>query len=547
MRSKLATVLITIFSAILMLSVGGASGIAAQGKGHGGGGDKHGGGPPQQQRQAPPQMQRQAPPQMQRQQPQMRPQAQRQMPQMQRPAPQMQRQQMPQMQRQMPQWNRQAQRQQQPQTQRQMPQWDRRAQRQVQQQQERPQFDRRLQRQQQAGVDRGRAARSIQQAEQRRPDVVRIPGNGRGDQRRSGSVDQQAAFQQQRGGNGRSARFDRQSGIQQRGDARIGQFGDQQAGVQQMNGQRGNWRDRGGRTDAGVISTQNGDFQTQNGGFQSFRNGGSRWQGRQTIDPSSVDISGFRDQYRAYRQQAIAEGRSFDDRDFRRNVYEYTQREAWRDDVLRSLINVNVGYPNDYYYIPPPQYPAYYGVNSEPWYYNVGYTYYDPNYSGFYVQPYYMAYQPYDYYYSSYYYDDPYYFDDPYDDYVTYRIFSSSSSGVGGFVTKLLGGLLAYGYDQGYRDGLMARQAGYGYSDYYADPYSYYYDQPAYTTTTYTATTTTYQPYLYSDFEDRHSLSQGYSLGYEDAFYGRNDYDPYYGEQNINIVSLYVGATFQIA
>jgi len=279
-----------------------------------------------------------------------------------------------------------------------------------------------------------------------------------------------------------------------------------------------------------------------------FRNGGSRWQGRQAIDPSSVDISGFRDQYRAYRQQAVAEGRSFDDRDFRRNVYEYTQREAWRDDVLRSLINVNVGYANDYYYIPPPQYPAYYGVNYEPWYYNVGYTYYDPYYSGFYVQPYYMAYQPYDYYYSSYYYDDPYYFDDPYDDYVTYRIFSSSSSGVGGFVTRLLGGLLAYGYDQGYRDGLMARQSGYGYTQYYEDPFVYSYDQPSYQTTTYTTvTTTSYEPYLYSAYEDRHSLSEGYSLGYEDAFYGRNDYDPYYGEQNINIVSLYVGATFQIA
>jgi len=48
MRSKLASVLFTIFSATLMLSVGGASGIAAQGKGHGGGGDKRGGGPPQQ-------------------------------------------------------------------------------------------------------------------------------------------------------------------------------------------------------------------------------------------------------------------------------------------------------------------------------------------------------------------------------------------------------------------------------------------------------------------------------------------------------------------
>jgi hypothetical protein len=205
------------------------------------------------------------------------------------------------------------------------------------------------------------------------------------------------------------------------------------------------------------------------------------------------------------------------------------------------VINVNFGYPNDYYYIAPPQYPQYYGVNYEPWYYNIGYTYYDPSYSGFYVQPYYMAYQPYDYYYSSYYYDDPYYFDDPYDDYVTYRIFNSSSSGIGGFVTRLLGGLLATGYDQGYRDGLLARQSGYDYTDYYADPYSYYYEDPSYQSVSY------YQPYVYSSYEDRHCLSEGYSLGYQDAFYGENDYDPYYDSANINIVSLYVGTTFNIS
>jgi hypothetical protein len=305
----------------------------------------------------------------------------------------------------------------------------------------------------------------------------------------------------------------------------------------------GNFRQRGGFADNGALTTQTGDFRT-------FGNGG-RW-GRQSVDPSSIDLSGFRDQERAWRQQARNEGWTFNERDFRTNVYEYTQREAWRDDVLRSVINVNFGYPNDYFYVAPPQYPAYYGVNYEPWYYNVGYTYSDPSYSGFYVQPYYMAYQPYDYYYSSYYYDDPYYFDDPYDDYVTYRIFASSSSGIGGFVTRLLGGLLAQGYDQGYRDGLLARQAGYDYTEYYYDPYSYYYDQPTYYTDSsyyepsYT-TTTYYQPYLYGGYEDRHCLSEGYSLGYQDAFYDRYDYDPYQGEANINIVSLYVGATFQIA
>ena len=99
---------------------------------------------------------------------------------------------------------------------------------------------------------------------------------------------------------------------------------------------------------------------------------------------------------------------------------------------------------------------------------------------------------------------------------------------------------MANGYDQGYRDGLLARQAGYDYSEVYYDPYSYYYEDPSY------QTVTTYQPYLYSSYEDRHCLSEGYSLGYQDAFYNENDYDPYYGETNVNIVSLYVGTTFQI-
>ena len=309
--------------------------------------------------------------------------------------------------------------------------------------------------------------------------------------------------------------------------------GNQVGDVQTFSGDQrrggGNWRQQGGRADDQMFSSLNND-----GSY--FGGGRGRW-GRNTVDPSSIDISGFRSQERAWRQQARSEGWAFNENDFRLNAYDYTVREAWRDDVLRSVINVNIGYPNDYYYIAPPSYPEYWGVNYQPWYYNVGYTYYDPYYSNYYVQPYYMAYAPYDTYYSSYYYDDPYYFNDPYDDYVTYRIFSSNS--VGGFVTRLLGSLLATGYDQGYRDGLLARQSGYAYTDSYSDPYSYYYDEPQY------ETVTTYQPYLYGSYEDRHCLSKGYSLGYQDAFYGQNDtYDPYYAEGNIDIVSLYVGTTF---
>jgi hypothetical protein len=360
--------------------------------------------------------------------------------------------------------------------------------------------------------------------------------NDRG--RASAKVDNRTADIRQQGGNGRVSRLDRESGPQtmpqdRRGGGRLQQNGQTDSGILSSQLDRrggGRWQRDGGLTDSGSLS--------QSGDYRAFRD---QVRGGRQIDPSKVDISGFRDQYQAYREQAIANGGTFSEQDFRLNVYEYTQREAWRNDLLRSVININIGYPNDYFYIAPPLYPDYYGVNYEPWYYNIGYTYYDPYYSGFYVQPYYQAYLPYDYYYSSYYYDDPYYFDDPYDDYVTYRIFSASQSGVGGFVTRLLGGLLAYGYDQGYRDGLMARQAGYDYTEYYYDPYSYYYEDQSYQTVSY------YEPYVYSSYEDRHCLSEGYSLGYEDAFYGRNDYyDPTYAAANINIVSLYVGTTFQI-
>jgi hypothetical protein len=275
---------------------------------------------------------------------------------------------------------------------------------------------------------------------------------------------------------------------------------------------------------------------------------------RGDVDFSNVNIAPFREREQELRQQALVEGWNFSERDFRRNVWEYTQREAWRDNLLRSAISVNLGYANDYYYIPPPAYPAYYGVNYEPWNYNIGYTYYDPFFSSFYVQPSYYAYQPYDYYASSFYYDDPYYIDDPYDDFLTVRIFASSS-GVG-LISRLVGGLLAYGYDQGYRDGLLARQAGYMDYSYYEDPYVYYddtyyadpyggeyYEETVQTTTTYSF----YEPYnSYSVYENRRTLSEGYELGYRDALYGTAEYDPYEAVANVNLVSIYVGATWQL-
>ena len=548
----------------IALLVGVGSDISAQGKGKGGGGGRGGGGgqaqvarPQAPQRQMP-QMQRQQPQQQQMRQQAQRPQMQRQqMPQMQRPQmqrpqferrqmqaqrPQVERRQMPQMQRQqMPQWNRQAQRQERPQIQRQqMPQWNRQAQR-----QERPQIQRgdRQQAQQDRGGRQARIERVRPQTQQ--PGVIRSEPRS--------------------GGGNNSAFRDRSAGIQRgdqdfrsRGRQRDGQAATALPGIVDRSsfadrGGRGGWRQRGGDNVAAMPGITDGGRDRGGRWAGGFQDGGlaSNFGGRSrggNVDLSNVNIAPFRERARELRQQARVEGWNFDERDFRRNVWEFNEREAWRDNVLRSAISVNLGYANDYYYIPPPAYPAYYGVNYEPWNYNIGYTYYDPYYSSFYVQPYSYAYQPYDYYASSYYYDDPYYIDDPYDDFLTVRIFSSNYGS--NVISRIVGGLLAYGYDQGYRDGLVARQAGYSDYSYYEDPYVYY-EEP-YADEYYEETTTTtysfYEPYnSYSVYENRRSLSKGYELGYQDALYGNSDYDPYQAAANIDLVSVYVGASWQLS
>jgi hypothetical protein len=130
---------------------------------------------------------------------------------------------------------------------------------------------------------------------------------------------------------------------------------------------------------------------------------------------------------------------------------------------------------------------------------------------------------------------------------VTVRLFASNRGT--GFISRLVGGLLAYGYDQGYRDGLLAREAGYDDYSYYEDPYVYYEDPYAdeYYEETVETTYSFYEPYnSYSVYENRRCLSEGYELGYQDALYGTGEYDPYEAAANIDLVSVYVGATWQL-
>jgi len=298
------------------------------------------------------------------------------------------------------------------------------------------------------------------------------------------------------------------------------------------------------RTSSDALTTLSGDaWNGRKGRGWDREDRGFRWSSLNE-DPSRFDYSPFRDKARELRVQAQNEGWDFDERDYRYTVYDYAQREWWRENLLRSVISINIGYPMEYYYIPPPAYP-YYGVTYDPWYYNVGYTYYYPEFNSFYVAPYSYAYMPFDPFYASYYYYDPYDIDDRTDDFLTVRIFASTAGT--GFLSRLVGGLIAYGYDQGYRDGLLARQAGYGY-DHYSDPFIYYNDEPYYEDVYVEESTyySFYEPYSYSVYENRRALSEGYELGYRDALYGYAEYDPYAYAGRIDLVSIYVGTTFQL-
>lgn len=280
----------------------------------------------------------------------------------------------------------------------------------------------------------------------------------------------------------------------------------------------------------------------------------------------NAERKAFKDQEKMLRRQARIDGRTFDERSYRQNVYQYRQREAWRENVLRSVVSNVLVNNNNYYYTPQPQYQTYsygspydygstyyYGSPYNQAYYDnsYGYNYYDPypQYQSFYGDPYYYGYQPAGYGYSPYYGGNSYYGGDPYysyggdpyysgglvDQFPLASLFNSGSGG--GFVTRLLSGLLAYGYDQGYRDGLYARRNGYG-EQYYQDPFAYA-DEPY-------GTYSFFDP-SYSVGENREYLSEGYGLGYEDALYRRNQYDPYRNGGNLDLVSMLLGSVLQMA
>jgi hypothetical protein len=91
-----------------------------------------------------------------------------------------------------------------------------------------------------------------------------------------------------------------------------------------------------------------------------------------------------------------------------------------------------------------------------------------------------------------------------------------------GFVSDLLSNLLAQGYDEGFMAGQAALEYGYG-DDTYDNPYVF---EGGFC-----------DPYSASLGENRELLSEGYTLGYQDALNGRDDYDPY-SDGSADLVSV---------
>ena len=242
---------------------------------------------------------------------------------------------------------------------------------------------------------------------------------------------------------------------------------------------------------------------------------------------------------KALKDRARTSDRYYDSRDYRQYGYNYDQRDASRDSILRSVISrVLASDSGAYNYVP--QYDGYnYGIPYQPVYYGGGYYDQYPQYQSYSgTSPYYYDSQPYGYAYSQNY-GDPYYSNGYTSNPGIFNL-SNSFSG-GGFIGRLFSKLLALGYNQGYNDAQYARSNGYG-DQYYQDPYvyqdSYGYQDDSYQNAGYDR---------YSCLaENRRYMSEGYELGYRDALNSRNQYDGYNNSGSGDLVSLLLGNILRI-
>jgi hypothetical protein len=113
---------------------------------------------------------------------------------------------------------------------------------------------------------------------------------------------------------------------------------------------------------------------------------------------------------------------------------------------------------------------------------------------------------------------------------------------MGGFLGRLFSELIAFGYNQGFRDAQYLRSNGYSRVRYYQDPYDPY---------VYTSQDVVFQDIGYDPYscfsENRRYLSEGYELGYRDALYGRTEYDPYAYGGNLDLVSALIGSSLSLS
>ena len=100
----------------------------------------------------------------------------------------------------------------------------------------------------------------------------------------------------------------------------------------------------------------------------------------------------------------------------------------------------------------------------------------------------------------------------------------------GGLFRQLFTHLLAIGYDQGYQDGVAARDIRERDRVFY-DPYAY--DNAA------------YDPYSVSLGDNRRCLSQGYELGYQDAINEIDGYDQFQ-DGGVDLISVLIGTVSQL-
>ena len=161
------------------------------------------------------------------------------------------------------------------------------------------------------------------------------------------------------------------------------------------------------------------------------------------------------------------------------------------------------GYVEDHYWSTPPSYTLY----DSGAYYPAGYSY---------------ATDPF--YYDPYFYEDPYYAE-----VLPIQYFVGDQPG-GGLFRQLFTHLLAIGYEQGYQDGVAAREIAEVDRVLY-DPYAY--------------DNVSYDPYSVSLGDNRRCLSQGYELGYQDAVNEIAGYDRFQ-DGGVDLVSVLIGSVSQI-